>query len=109
MDKITLYKIILNDIFNLRSKPHVVRKGKITWPGNIDCMGMYYGDTVKGKPKHRIEYYYKTSDENIFATLCHEYVHALQYENDLELDHDSECFKNWENYFETYWGIKLQF
>lgn len=109
MHKIALFQLVLNDIFNLKTKPHVVRKGKIIWPGNIDCMGVYYGDTVRGKPKHRIEYFYKTSDENIFATLAHEYVHAWQYENDFELEHDHPSFKTWESYFKKHFDLELQF
>lgn len=72
-------------------------------------MGMYYGDEVKGKFKHRIEYDYKTTPENIFTTLAHEYVHAWQMENGFELEHDTPEFIMWEKHFREYWDIDLQF
>ena len=110
MDKITLYRMILGDVFQLKYVPHVVRKSRIIWPGNIECMGMYYGETTRGdRIKHRIEYYYKTTDEIIFTTLAHEYVHAWQMERNLDLDHDSPEFKMWEDYFLNHFDLKLQF
>lgn len=109
MHTITLFKLVLDDIFQLKYTPHIVRKSKIMWPGRIDCWGMYYGEIVKNKIKHRIEYYYKTTPEIIFATLAHEYVHAWQNENGLELEHDSqEEFRNWESYFLKHFGVNLQ-
>lgn len=79
------------------------------WPGRISCWGMYEGEWVKNKLKHRIEYNYKTTDEIIFATLAHEYVHAYQMEKDEELEHDNSTFIFWEKYFWEYYGIRLQF
>lgn len=109
MNNILLYRLILQDIFQLEYIPHVVRKSKITWGGNTDCYGMYYGETVGKRIKHRIEYYYKTTPEIVFATLAHEYVHALQMEQNLDLDHDGEVFKYWEDYFRDHFDVELQF
>lgn len=111
MNKILWFKLILDDIFELKTKPHIVRKGKITWPGNIDCWGMYEGEpTRNGKFRHRIEYYYKTNDETIFSTLAHEYVHAWQMEKGLELEHSEQKeFRDWEDYFLNHFDVKLQF
>lgn len=111
MNKILFFRLILDDIFELKSKPHIVRKRNIIWPGKIDCWGMYYGEPTKGnKFRHRIEYNYRTNDETIFTTLAHEYVHAWQNENGLELDHNKKCrFSEWEDYFLDNFGIKLQF
>lgn len=109
MDKVLFFRLVLDEVFMLKSKPHVVRKSKIIWPGNIECMGMYYGDKIRDKYKHRIEYYYKTTDENIFATIAHEYVHCWQMENNLELEHDNPSFIAWENYFRKHFDLELQF
>jgi hypothetical protein len=107
MHKITLYREILGDIFHLKFPVLVVRKSRIIWPGRIDCWGLYEGEWVNKKLKHKILYNYRTSDEVIFQTLCHEYVHAWQMERDLELEHDSPEFLNWDCYFKNHWGFSL--
>jgi len=110
MDKILWYRMILGDIFQLKYIPHVVRKSRIIWPGKIPCWGMYYGEYVGKRIHHRIEYNYKTDDKTIFTTLAHEYVHAWQMENGLELEHsEQKQFREWEDYFKTHFDLDLQF
>ena len=110
MDQIVLFKTILGEVFRLKSPVLLVKRKKITWPGNIDCYGLYTGEELgNGKHKHKIEYYYCTDSETIFTTLAHEYVHAWQMENNMELEHDNPAWIMWEKHFREWWGIELQF
>lgn len=107
MDKILLYRLILQDTFNLEYPVLVVRKSRIIWPGNISCWGLYEGEWIRAKLKHKISYNYRVDDETIFQTLAHEYCHAWQMEKELELEHDSPEFISWDNHFKTHWGFSL--
>lgn len=109
MNQIQLFKLVLQDIFKLKSKPLVVRRGRIMWPGKIDCWGMYSGEPTRKGFKHKIEYFYKTVPETIFSILAHEYVHAWQMENGLELEHSEQKeFRIWQRYFRRYYQIDIE-
>lgn len=109
MNQIQLFNIILQDTFKLKSKPFVVRRGRIMWPGKIPCWGMYSGEMIKNKFRHKIEYYYKTNPKTIFSILAHEYVHAWQMENNLELEHSKQKeFRVWLRYFRRYYGVDIE-
>lgn len=110
MDNITLYKLILEGIFNLQNHVWVKPRRNILWPGKIPCWGMYTGEHMGGKKfDHRIEYNPQATEKQIFATLAHEYVHAWQMEMGLELEHEEqEAFRDWEQYFKTHYGVNLQ-
>lgn len=111
MNKILFFKLVLQDIFKLTGNVHIVRKRNLIWPGKIPCVGMYTGEMdSRGKYQHRIEYDDRTTDENIFGILAHEFVHAWQMENGLELEHDEQPeFVEWEGYFAHHFDVELQF
>lgn len=44
----------------------------------------------------------------IFATMAHEYVHAWQEENELELAHSGQKqFRIWRDYFKEYYNLDI--
>lgn len=107
MHKMTLYRTILGEIFPLKYPVLIVRRKSIIWPGNVPCWGLYSGEWIGNKLKHKIEYNYRTGDETVFKTLCHEYVHAYQMELGEELEHDNPTFLLWEDHFVNHWGFSL--
>lgn len=107
---IELFTLILDDIFQLKYTPKVIRKPRLLWNNKHECWGLYYGETNnKGKIKHRIEYQFTHDKERIFTTIAHEYVHAWQNEHGLNLEHSEQKeFRKWKKYFEKHFNVMLE-
>ncbi|MFZ9610925.1 MAG: hypothetical protein ACO294_09520 [Methylococcales bacterium] len=103
-DTIRLFELILQDEFKLKSRINLSKTKVLRFDGD-SCMGMYEGYKISNKKfNHRIRFATSEvkTDEDLFSTLAHEYVHAWQLENDKELDHDTKSgFTAWRNYFMT--------
>ena len=109
-DKLRLFQLILQNEFNLKSRVHVAKTKVLRFDGD-SCMGMYEGESNgKNKWLHKIRFATSEvkTDEDLFSTLAHEYVHAWQMENDKDLMHDTETgFTNWRNYFKAYYDVDI--
>ena len=109
-DYLNLYQNILRDTFQLRSPVHVRVSRQCRLDGE-DCYGLYYGEYINPRRSlHSIRISRKMhrTPEEWFATLAHEYVHAWQTEQGLDLDHDEESgFERWREYFWQHWGLDL--
>lgn len=101
-DAIRLFELILQDEFKLKSRINLSKTKVLRFDGD-SCMGMYEGYKISDKKfNHRIRFATSEvkTDEDLFTTLAHEYVHAWQLENGKELDHDKESgFTKWRKYF----------
>ena len=109
-DKTRLFQLILQDEFKLKSRVNFAKTKVLRFDGD-SCMGMYEGEKVSDKKylhKIRVATSEVKTDEDLFSTLAHEYVHAWQMEQDKDLRHDTETgFTQWRKYFLAYYGIDL--
>lgn len=98
---IELFKLILQDEFCLKSEPKIVIKKLLELDGE-HCFGLYYGDKIKKRFRHKIKIS-KLENQSVitlFNTLAHEYIHCWQLENDFDCLHDTETmFEVWREYF----------
>jgi hypothetical protein len=82
------------DSIGLQKKPKIRLCNRIQFEG-YECFGLYEGfyDSPR-KTFHRISLSKKkiNSPEQLFATMAHEYCHALQYERGMDLSHTDEVF-----------------
>ena len=109
-DNIRLFQLILQNEFKLKSRVNLAKTKVLRFDGD-SCMGMYEGEKINAK-KHNHKIRFATSeiksDEDLFSTLAHEYVHAWQMERDKDLGHDTKTgFTQWRNYFNAYYGIDI--
>ena len=109
-DKARLFQLILQDTFKLKSRVNFAKTKVLRFDGD-SCMGMYEGEKLSAKKynhKIRVATSEIKSDEDLFSTLAHEYVHAWQMEHDKDLGHDTKTgFTQWRNYFKAYYNIDL--
>ena len=107
---VRLFEEILKNEFKLKSKVEFKKKKIIKFDGDL-CFGDYLGEKIKkNKFSHRIRVATSemNSDFQLFATMAHEYAHAWQIENDLELDHDKKSgFKYWIKHFKNHYQIDI--
>jgi hypothetical protein len=109
-DKFKLFQLMLQDEFNLKHRVNFAKCKVLRFDGD-SCMGMYEGEKISEKKiNHKIRFATSEikSDLDLFTTLAHEYVHAWQMENDLDICHDSESgFTEWREYFKTFYDIDI--
>ena len=109
-DKTRLFQLILQDTFKLKSRVNFAKTKVLRFDGD-SCMGMYEGEKISPKRynhKIRIATSEIKSDQDLFSTLAHEYVHAWQMENDKDITHDTKSgFTQWRKYFLAYYGVDL--
>jgi len=102
---LALFSAILQETFKLKFKPVMRTKTSVKFQGDA-CFGVYSGEGfTNGKFKHTITIARDAvkTREALFATMAHEFAHAWQMENMLELTHaKAEKFDYWKNYF-SYW------
>ena len=105
-----LFQVMLQDIFKLKSRVNF-RKCKVIRYDGDSCFGDYWGESIgRGKFSHKIRIATSEikSDFDLFATMAHEYVHAWQMEELLDLDHDKESgFETWRDYFLKHYQIDI--
>jgi hypothetical protein len=105
-----LFQLILQNEFGLKNRVNF-RKTKIIRYDGDSCFGDYWGESVgrnKFSHKVRIATSEIKSDMDLFATMAHEYVHAWQMENRLDLDHDQESgFEKWREHFLKYYQVDI--
>ena len=108
--ELELFEYMLQDIFNLKSKPFTKFSREIKYQRD-DCYGFYIGEILsKNKFCHKIRISRKLikTSESLFSTMAHEYVHAWQVEKNLDVNHNKECkFDYWQNYFQVRFNIDL--
>ena len=106
--KVKLFVEIVESEIELKFKPRFSFPEKIILAGD-NCYGLWNCDTKKGKHYHKIDIALSMveSDEMLFTTIAHEYVHCWQMECDLERDHDNESFLLWTEYFNLVYGVEL--
>lgn len=109
-DKTRLFQLILQDEFKLKSRVNFAKTRVLRFDGD-SCMGMYEGETNgKNKWLHKIRVATSEvkTDEDLFSTLAHEYVHAWQMEHGLDLGHDTESgFTQWRDYFQKNYRLDI--
>ena len=109
-DKFRLFQVMLQDEFKLKHRVNFAKAKVLLFDGD-PCMGMYEGEKFSEKKvnhKIRIATGEMGSDLDLFGTLAHEYVHAWQMENDLDIAHDTESrFTEWRDYFIAYYDIDI--
>lgn len=108
--ELELFEYMLQDIFDLKSKPFTVFSKQIKYQRD-DCYGFYTGEPVsKNRFYHKIRISRKLikTSEQLFSTMAHEYAHAWQVENNLDVYHNKECkFDYWQNYFNIRFSIDI--
>lgn len=106
---IELFKLILQDEFCLKSEPKIVIKKLLELDGE-HCFGLYYGDKIKKRFRHKIKIS-KLENQSVitlFNTMAHEYIHCWQMEKGLELLHcEQQEFKIWHEYFFNKYNIDV--
>ena len=109
MNNIEFFRLILQDEFNLKNYVWIKPKRNIRWAKSIKCFGMYEGEHIRGdKYSHIIEFDKTMCDYDIFRTLAHEFIHAWQMENNLELEHEEQKeYKEWADYFLEYYDFLI--
>lgn len=105
---IVLFDAILRDIYRLKYAPVIYVSNKIVYEDMV-CYGLYEGNeanenvhtiTLCREPVH--------NKEALFSTMAHEYCHAWQLENNLDVDHTKESlFIKWYNTFKRDYGVDL--
>lgn len=108
-DKTRLFQLMLQDEFKLKHRVNFAKTKVLRFDGD-SCMGMYEGEKVGKKYNHKIRIATSEikSDFDLFSTLAHEYVHAWQMENDLDITHDKQSgFTQWRDYFNKNYAIDL--
>ena len=107
---IELFRLILQDIFLLKSEPKIVVKKSLKLDGE-NCFGLYYGDNINNRFCHKIKIS-KSENQSVktlFNTLAHEYIHCWQLENDFDCLHDTETmFQIWREYFINKYQIDVE-
>ena len=106
---IRLFENILQDIFKLKSRPHIRVSQEIKFDGD-SCYGLYTGEPYNKRFLHKIRVSRAeiNNNEQLFATMAHEYVHAWQMENNKEVDHEIDSkFEYWVNYFNIRFNINI--
>jgi len=106
---VILFSDMIQDEFKLKYTPEIIIKKQITYFG-CDVYGMYQGFFKTKGFKHKI-WLDEGMIENklqLFATIAHEFVHAWQTENDLNLSHGAKNqFTDWNEYFQSTYSIDL--
>jgi len=108
LTKVSIFIQIVESEIKLKHRPKIKLPDQITLVG-----GKFYGiwncETYKGRFYHKISIALGMieSDELLFATVAHEYVHAWQYELGLSCDHDNESFLLWVEYFKLLYKVEL--
>ena len=101
---------MLQDEFKLKHRVHFSKNKTLRFDGD-SCMGMYEGEKFSEKKifhRIRIATSEMKSDLDLFGTLAHEYVHAWQMENDLDIAHNAESrFTEWREYFNAYYDLDI--
>jgi len=109
-DTFKLFQLMLQDEFKLKHRIHFAKNKVLLYDG-ASCMGMYIGEKFSEKKilhKIRIATTEVKSDIDLFTTLAHEYVHAWQMENDLDIAHNAESrFTEWREYFKCYYDLDI--
>jgi len=108
-DKTRLFQLILQNEFKLKSRVNFAKTKVLRFDGD-SCMGMYEGEKAGKKYLHKIRIATSEvkTDEDLFSTLAHEYVHAWQMEQDKDLGHDTKTgFTQWRKYFKAYYDIDI--
>ena len=109
-DTFKLFQLMLQDEFKLKHRIHFAKNKVLLYDGD-SCMGMYIGEKFSEKKifhKIRIATTEIKSDIDLFTTLAHEYVHAWQMENDLDIAHTTESrFTEWREYFKCYYDLDI--
>jgi hypothetical protein len=108
-DKARLFQLMLQDEFKLKHRVNFTKCKVLRFDGD-SCMGMYEGEKVGKKCHHKIRIATSEikSDFDLFSTLAHEYVHAWQMENDLDITHDKQSgFTQWRDYFNKNYAVDL--
>ena len=109
-DTLRLFELILQDEFKLKSRINLSKTKVLRFDGD-SCMGMYEGYKISNKKfSHRIRFATSEvkTDEDLFTTLAHEFVHAWQMEQGRDLGHDTDSgFTAWRNYFNTKYGVDI--
>ncbi len=109
-DTMRLFELMLQDEFKLKSRINFAKTKVLRFDGD-SCMGMYEGYKISNKKfchKIRIATSEVKTDEDLFTTMAHEYVHAWQMENDLDIDHTKESgFKKWQDYFVAHYDADI--
>ncbi len=105
---IALFEAVLKDIFNLKCKPYISKVKSLKFDGDA-CLGMYDGEELKkGKFIHKIRLARDSIADihELFGTIAHEYVHAWQHEQGLDVDHSVKSgYKTWQKYFMKNYGV----
>jgi hypothetical protein len=101
---------MLQDEFKLKHRINFAKTKVLRFDGD-SCMGMYEGEKFSEKKinhKIRIATSEMKSNIDLFTTLAHEYVHAWQMENDLDIAHNTESrFTEWREYFKCYYDLDI--
>jgi len=109
-DTFKLFQLMLQDEFKLKHRIHFAKNKVLLYDGD-SCMGMYIGEKFSEKKifhKIKIATTEVKSDIDLFTTLAHEYVHAWQMENDLDIAHTTESrFTEWREYFKCYYDLDI--
>jgi hypothetical protein len=106
---IALFSQILRDCMGLKVMPVIRVKSQVKMTGDL-CFGLYEGDIVKNKFVHKIIIAKSMvkSRKALFATIAHEFVHAWQMENSVEVDHSvGSSYEAWYFYFKTAYNIDI--
>lgn len=107
---IALFETILMDTIGLKKKPKIRLCDRIQYEG-YECFGLYEGFySSPRKILHRISLSKKqiNNPEQLFATMAHEYCHALQYEQDIDLSHNDEIFLTTKLVFLTEYSLDIE-
>ena len=109
-DNFRLFQLMLQDEFKLKHRINFAKTKVLRFDGD-SCMGMYIGEKFSEKKinhKIRIATSEMKSNIDLFTTLAHEYVHAWQMENDLNITHDKDSgFTEWREYFKCYYDLDI--
>lgn len=109
-DNFRLFQLMLQDEFKLKHRINFAKTKVLRFDGD-SCMGMYEGEKFSEKKinhKIRIATSEMKSNIDLFTTLAHEYVHAWQMENDLDIAHNTESrFTEWREYFKCYYDLDI--
>jgi len=107
---IALFEAVLKDIFKLKCKPYISKVKTLKFDGDA-CLGMYDGyEKNPGKFVHKIRIARDCATDvyQLFGTIAHEYIHAWQHENNLEVDHSvASGYTKWQKYFQKHFKIEV--